>query len=236
MAKDGKTFEEWLDRARIPRQHRSAVKLAVLQAAFAFLEQTGNDYASRRIAAHFLLNCGLELKLAQVARLVGVTRPTASRQNKLSSRQVVREIQHRLSGRPHGKLLGRYAGPIAQFLITRPDASRDDLLDFIDSTWHIRVSLSALHNYLKKYGLDRQSLDEAAPAVPPHPAHDERALLEVLDHPPQPGLPIVARPHDFFLAIPPTPAHSCCSPRSSAGGGSRRTASPMNMTPCNADS
>jgi len=45
------------------------------------------------------LNCQLGLKLAQVARLVDVTRPTASRQNKLSSREVVREIQQQLHGK-----------------------------------------------------------------------------------------------------------------------------------------
>jgi hypothetical protein len=213
MAKDGETFEQWLDRGRLPRRHRSAAKLAVLQAAFTFLQRAGQDYASRRIVAHFLIKCGLELKLAQVARLVGVTRPTASRQNKLSSRHVVREIQHRLSGRPYGKLLGRYAGPIAQFLITRRDASRDDLLDFIESTWNIRVSLTSLHSYLNKYGLDRQSLREAAPAVPPHPADDERTLVEVLDAPPTSGMPLPYPSGDFFLGRPPTPARSCCSPK-----------------------
>ena len=135
-------------------------------------------------SAHFLLNCQSGLKLAQVARLVGVTRPTASRQNKISSRQVVREIQHRLSGRPYGKLLPRYAGPIAQFLVTHPDANRDDLLDFIEGTWNVRISLTALHNFLKKYGLDRQSLGRGCHhGEPPHPADDERELLKVLEQP-----------------------------------------------------
>ena len=98
MAMDGKPFEQWLERAKIPRRMQTPERRAVLQAAFAFLGQAGQDYASRRMVAHFLLRCQLELKVAQVARLVGVTRPTASRQNRLSSRQVVHEIQHRLSG------------------------------------------------------------------------------------------------------------------------------------------
>lgn len=209
MATDGEAFEEWLDEARIPWRYRTSEQLPVLRAAFAFLQHAGSDYASRRIVAHFLLNCQLGLKLAQVARLVGVTRPTASRQNKLSSRQVVREIQHRLSGRPYGKLLPRYAGPIAQFLVTHPQANRDDLVDFIESTWNLRVSLTALHNFLKKYGLDRKSLVEATPAELFHPASDERALLKVLDQPPVSGLPVATPPDDFFLATPPTPAPSC---------------------------
>jgi len=93
MSKDGPAFAQWLDEARIPQTRRTPHQLAVLKATFAFLQQAGKDYASRRIVAHFLLNCQLGLKLAQVARLVDITRPTASRQNKLSSREIVREIQ-----------------------------------------------------------------------------------------------------------------------------------------------
>ena len=111
MAKDGEAFAQWLDEARIPQTKRTPHQLAILKATFAFLQQAGRDYASRRLVAHFLLNCQLDLKLAHVARLVDITRPTASRQNKLSSREVVREIQHQLAGRPYGKLLPRYAGP-----------------------------------------------------------------------------------------------------------------------------
>jgi hypothetical protein len=208
-ATDGERFEHWLDEAKIPLTKRSPEQLAVLRAAFVFLEKTGEDYASRRIVAHFLLHSQLGLKLAQVARLVGVTRPTASRQNNLSSRQVVREIQHRLSGRPYGKLLPRYAGPIAHFLVTHPDASRDDLLDFIETTWNIRVGLTALHRFLQKYGLDRQSLDDAARPKPPHPAMDEQTLVEVLDKPPVSGLPVPRPPDDsFFLATPRMPVPS----------------------------
>ena len=223
---DGEGFEQWLDESKIPRTKRSPEQLAVLRAAFVFLQQAGRDYASRRIVAHFLLHSQLGLKLAQVARLVGVTRPTASRQKKLSSRQVVREIQHRLSGRPYGKLLPRYAGPIAQFLVTHTDASRDDLLDFIETTWNIRVGLTALHRFLNKYGLDRQSLHDAAPAEPPHPATEERTLLEVLDEPSACGLPVPRPAEDFFLARPPMPAPSSCFPKCSAGGTSPSSASP----------
>ena len=203
MSKDGEGFEQWLDEAKIPRRYHAPEQLAVLRAAYAFLQHAGRDYASRRIIAHFLLNCQLGLKLAQVARLVGITRPTASRQNNLSSRQVIREIQHRLSGRPYGKLLPRYAGPIVQFLVTHPQAHRDDLLDFIETTWSIRVSLTALHRFLKKYGLDRQSLREAKSPEPTHPATDERTLLPALNQPPVSGLPVPLPPDNFFLGAHP---------------------------------
>jgi hypothetical protein len=227
MATDGGSFEQWLDRARIPQRMRTPERRAVLQAALAFLGQAGQDYASRRIVAHFLLHCKLDLKLAQVARLIGFTRPTASRQKRLSSRQVVGEIQHRLSGRPYGKLLPRYAGPIAQFLLSHPDASREDLVDFVEKTWSVRVGLTALHNFLKKYGLDRQSLDQSTPDEPPHVVTDEAALLKVLDQPPVSGLPVPRPPDDFFLPIPNMPVPSSCSPKCSAGGTLPKRVSPM---------
>jgi hypothetical protein len=236
MAKDGDAFLQWLDEAKIPQTKRAPHQLAVLKAAFAFLQQAGRDYASRRLVAHFLLKCQLGLKLAQVGRLVGVTRPTASRQHKLSSRQVVREIQHKLSGRPYGKLLPRYAGPIAHFLVTHPEATRDDVVDYIESTWNIRVSPRALHNFLKKYGLDRGSLVETAPAEPPHPATDEQTLVEILHDPPTAGLPVPHVPNDFFLARRNTPAPSSCYLKCSAGGRSLSSASVMNMARCSAAS
>ena len=236
MARDGEALAQWLDEAKIPHTKRTPDQVAVLRAAFAFLQQAGSDYASRRLVAHFLLNCDLDLKLAQVARLVGITRPTASRHNTLSSREVVREVQHQLAGRPYGKLLPRYAGPVAQFLLTHGDASRDDVLEFIENTWNIRVGRTALHEFLKKYGLDRESLDEPTSDEPPHPATDEATLLEALQEPPTPGLPVPQVPDEFFLATHNTRVPSCCSRKSSAGGTSLSNASPMSTAHCSVDS
>lgn len=227
MAKDGDALAQWLDEAKIPQTKRSPDRMAVFEAAYAFLQQTGGDYASRRILAHFLFNSDLGLKLAQIGRLVGVRRPTASRQNGLSSREVVREIQHQLAGRPYGKLLPRYAGPIAQFLVTHADASRDDVLDFIENTWNIRVGRTALYEFLKKYGLDRASLDAVQSAEPPDPVTDEQALTELLQDPPLSGSPLAQVPEDFFLAKRNTLALSSCSRKCSAGGTLPSDASPM---------
>jgi hypothetical protein len=227
MVTEGQTLEEWLEGARLPQRRLSLEQLAVLRAAFEFLQHCGRDYASLRIMAHFLLHCQLGLKLAQVARLVGFTRPTAWRQKKLSSREVIREVQHRLSGRPYGKLLPRYAGPIAEFLVTHPEASRSDVLDFIERTWQIHVSRTALHHFLKTYGLDRASRTAAkAEGVVEDPARLEKPLIEVLTQPTAPGCPLPALPEEFFLATPSTPAPSCYSPRCFAGGRSPRSASP----------
>ena len=236
MSMDGHAFAHWLDEARIPQSKRAPHQLAVLKAAFDFLQQAGSDYASRRLVAHFLLNCQLDLKVAQVARLVDVTRPAVSRQQGLSSRDVVREIQQRLAGRPYGKLLPRYAGPVAHFLATHPDASRNDVLDFIQTTWNIRVSRIALHNFLKKYGLDRKSLEEASSGEPPHPATDERELVRVLQEPPVSGLPIPQVPEAFFLETPNTPVPSCCSRKFFTGGKSPGNVSRMITARCSADS
>lgn len=209
MATDGEAFDQWVQKAKFRPRLMSPKHLAVLQAAFAFLQLAGSDYASKRIVAHFLLHSQLGWKIAQIARLLGVSRPAASRQKQLSSRQVVREIQHRLSGRPYGKLLPRYAGPVAQFLLTNENATRDDVLDFIEATWNVRVSLTALYDFLKKYGLDRPSLEQAMPAQPPSPHEDERALIQVLEKPPASGLMLPPLSPEFFLDTPRMPAPSC---------------------------
>jgi hypothetical protein len=128
-----------------------------------------------------------------------------------------------MDGRPYGKLLPRYAGPIAGFLPGHPDASRHDTLDFIDRTFGVRVSTVALSKFLKKYGLDaatrRASMTPATPASPPK-------VPEALPvpRPPAtpagsvpPGVPFVARGQPVPTPAPPfssparsTRAPSCC--------------------------
>ena len=100
----------------------------------------GTDYYSIRLLSHFLVNCQSGLKLAQIARLLGINRWTASSHQGLSSIGVVQGAHHRAAGRSHGKLLPRYAGPVAQFLVDNPKASRYDLLAFITRTWGVSVS------------------------------------------------------------------------------------------------
>jgi hypothetical protein len=211
MAKDGDTFECWLDRARIPQSRLSPERLAVLRAVFAFLDFCGRDYVSMRIIGHFLVHCGIGLKVSQVARLVGVSRNSASRQSNLSSREVVREIQHRLSGRPYGKLLPRYAGPIAEFVLTHADATRMDVLDFIERTWRVKVSIVALHKFMKKFGLDRAS--RLAVTTETDPANKEQALIEIVGEPPVPARSLPIPSEDFFSDTLASPALSCCCPK-----------------------
>jgi hypothetical protein len=210
------TFDAWLDAAQLKVRLLTAAQLAVLRSAFDFLQSQGSDYYSRRLLSHFLLHSGLGLKVAQTARLVGFSRSAASRQQDLSSKEVVQAVHHRLAGRPHGKLLPRYAGPVAQFLAEHPDATHYDTRDFIARTWKVGVSLVALHFFLKKYGLDVAS--RRAPATPPVAPADaspapESATVTIPNPTPTPvaaaGQAVPVPAQHFFLHPPTTPGPSC---------------------------
>src|SRR5271166_1162612 len=164
-ATDG-AFAQWLSQSQIAADRLTAEQCGLLQGAFAFRQRCGDDYYSSRVLSHFLLHCNSELKVAQIARLVGFSRPTASHQQGVSSKEVIQAAHHRMAGRPHGKLLPRYAGPIAEFMLTHADATRYDILDFIDRTWGVRVSTVALHHFCKKFGLDRATRAQAAASQP----------------------------------------------------------------------
>src|SRR5271155_303867 len=162
-------FCQWLSQAQIAADRLTAEQRGLLQCAFAFRQRCGDDYYSNRVLSHLLLHCNSGLKVAQIARLVGISRPTASHQQGVSSKEVIQAAHHRMAGRPHGKLLPRYAGPIAAFMLTHADATRYDILDFIQRTWDVRVSMVALHHFCKKFGLDRAT---RAQATAPQPSPD----------------------------------------------------------------
>src|SRR4051794_22778817 len=110
MAAATETLAGWLEEAEVSLQRLTAPQQAVLEAAFRFRQRLGWDYYSRRLLGHFLLHCGCGLKVAAIARLLGISRPTASAQQEMPSKEVIQQAHHRLEGRPHGKLLPRYAG------------------------------------------------------------------------------------------------------------------------------
>ena len=109
----------WLAQAQIAAGRLTAEQRGLLQAAFAFRQRCGDDYYSSRLLSHFLLHCDSGLKVAQIARLVGISRPTASHQQGISSRDAIQAAHHRLAG-PDRELEGqvslvdRQAQPIAQ--------------------------------------------------------------------------------------------------------------------------
>jgi hypothetical protein len=171
-------FAAWLAQADIPATRRTPQLDALLQAVFHFRQRQGSDYYSTRLLSHFLLHSNCGLKVAQIARLVGIARPTASKQQGMSSKAAIRQAHHRMDGRAHGKLLPRYAGPIASFLHSHPKASQAEQIDFIAQTFGVCVSRIALYKFLKKYGLHK--LSAAAQAAPSaSPASDLATTLPV---------------------------------------------------------
>ena len=212
VTRDGR-FATWLSQAGLHKEALTPDQVGVLKAVGHFRENCGDDYYSTRILSHFLLHANSGLKVAQIARLLKVSRPTASRQQGLSSKEAIQSAHHRMAGRPYGKLLPRYAGPIAEFIVTHPEASRYDLLDFIERTWEIRVSKVALHRFLKKYGLDRAgltpapaaSVDTAAEAAPSAVPTQPMVIV--------PGEPVPEPPPPFSWQRPSMPVLSCCCPR-----------------------
>jgi hypothetical protein len=171
-------FTAWLAQADIPATRRTPQLDALLQAVFHFRQQQGSDYYSTRLLSHFLLHSNCGLKVAQIARLVGIARPTASKQQGMTSKAAIRQAHHRMDGRAHGKLLPRYAGAIASFLVGHPKASQTELIDFVAATFGVRVSRIALYKFLKKYGLHKLSAS-AQPAPPANLDSDLAATLPV---------------------------------------------------------
>lgn len=239
MAADTATFADWLSAARVPEDRLTPAQRHVLEAAFRFRQRCGSDYYSTRLLSHLLLHGHTGLKVAQIARLLGLSRSAASAQQGLSSKEVIQAAHHRLAGRAHGKLLPRFAGPVAKFLLERPRASRYDLLDFVQRTWDVRVTRQALHKFLKKYGLDQAGPGAAASdpggAAPGRPtaaaaastAATVRALPTAVVGSAAVLLPVPLPPREFFSRPPSTPAPSSCCPPPSAGsarpGGASRT-------------
>jgi hypothetical protein len=216
MSAEGAEFARWLAEAAVPQATLTTAQHAVLQAAWDFLHRCGRDYYSVRLLSHFLLHCQLGLPVACIARLLRLSRSAASAQQGLSSKEVVQAAHHRLRGRSHGKLLPRFAGPIAHFVHQHPDATRWDLLDFIRDTFGVSVSRMALHHFLKKYGLEGSTpvltvlkpstAAPAEPTVPPPTPAPATPLAETTHNQPLPAQPATPPPAvqplppgDFFL-------------------------------------
>jgi|SRR5262245_420925 len=200
MASATADFASWIEQADIPQSRLTPQVLTLLGAVYRFRQSRGCDYYSNRLLSHFLLHCDCGLKVAQVARLVGVSRPHASAQQGASSKDVIRLAHHRLRGRPHGKLLPRFAGPIAGFLLGHPDSTRAELLDFIEANFSVRVSRIALYKFLKKFGLD-QVPGPAQPEAPAGTTHDTS-----VPGPPQAPTAVAASAAPPELPVPPPAA------------------------------
>jgi transposase len=193
MTATDNTYTQWLSQAQIVEERLTAEQRGLLQAAFAFRQRCGDDYYSNRLLSHFLLHCNSGFKVVQIARLLGLSRSTASHQQGVSAKEAIQAAHHRMAGRSHGKLLPRYAGPIAEFILTHADATRYDLLDFIERTWGVRVSTVALHHFCKKFGLDRATRAEAT-APRPSAGHTPAEPRPVATVPPSQPVPLPPPP------------------------------------------
>jgi hypothetical protein len=232
VAKTLNPFDAWLAEAQIAGSRLTPEQRGLLQYVFQFRQQQGTDYYSNRLLSHFLLHCQCGLKVAQIARLTNFSRQTASGQQELSSKEAIQQAHHRMDGRPYGKLLPRYAGPIAGYVFSNPAATRADLIDFIDRTFGVRVSRIALYHFLKKFGLDQPpGSAEVAACTPAQPSSDSadvaaRTLDQspadsrvggVLERLPQnipelpPGQPIPSSPPPFSSLAHNTPGPSSSS-------------------------
>lgn len=207
MATTDPTFTQWLTQAGIAAERLTVQQAAIVQAAFCYRQQVGTDYYANHLLSHFLLHSGSGLAVAQIARLVGISRPTASRQQRHSAKATIQQARHRMDGRPYGKLLPRYAGPIVEFLCQHPDATRVDLIDFINATFGVRVSRVALYKFLKKYGLDQ--VGTTAPNTVPATV---LATLQAATPPPVPPAVLSAA----TPAVPPAPPFCSDAPTSRA--------------------
>ena len=211
VAKAPDPFGAWLAQAQIPESRLTAEQRGLLQYVFQFRQQNGTDYYSNRLLSHFLLHCACGLKVAQIARLTDFSRQTASGQQDLSSKEAIQQAHHRMDGRPYGKLLPRYAGPIAGYVFAHPKATRTDLIDFIDRTFGVRVSRIALYHFLKKFGLDQPPGSTDTPALLPAPSSSD-SLPSVASERPPPNIPELPAGRSIPSPPPPFSAHARNTP------------------------
>ena len=102
MATTDGAFSRWLTQAGVAADRLTVEQTTVLQAAFGFRQQAGTDYYSTRLLGHFLLHCDAGIRVADIARLLAISRPTASRQQGLTSKEVV-QAAHHLPGAPRAR-------------------------------------------------------------------------------------------------------------------------------------
>jgi hypothetical protein len=207
-------FGVWLAQAQIPDSRLTPELRGLLQYVFRFRQQKGTDYYSNRLLSHFLLHCQCGLKVAQIARLTDFSRQTASGQQDLSSKEAVQQAHHRMDGRPYGKLLPRYAGPIAGYIFSNPSATRADLIDFIDRTFGVRVSRIALYHFLKKFGLDEPPGSKDTSDPPPAESFDS-SQNGVLERLPQ-NIPELPAGQPIPSPAPPFSPHARNTPERSS--------------------
>jgi len=169
-ATDG-AFAQWLSQAQIAEHRLTAEQRGLLLSAFAFRHTAATIIIP---AVCSVISCSTATPDSKSPRSLAWS-ASAGRRHRINRRLVQGSGPGGAPphGRPaHGKLTAALSGPIAEFILTHADATRYDVLDFIERTWGFRVSTVALHHFCKKFGLDRATRTEATaePAQPQHRA------------------------------------------------------------------
>ena len=146
----------------------TAEQRGLLQAAFAFRHRCGEDYYSSRLLSHFPAALRVWTQ-GRTDRSLGRRQPAHSlaAARNLFQRGGASSAATAWPVGPTANCCRGFAGPIAEFILTHADASRFDILDFIEhSPGAMRVSTVALHHFCKKFGLDRATRAEATAPQP----------------------------------------------------------------------
>jgi len=100
-------------------------------------------------------------------------------------------------GGPTASCCQRYAGPIAEFILTHADATRYDILDFIPvKTWGVRVSTVALAPLQQEVRPPISATRAAGDGRAPSAGHTPAVPRPVETVPPSQPVPLAASP--FF--------------------------------------
>jgi len=95
-------------------------------------------------------------------------------------------------------------------MLTHVDATRYDIIEFIQRTWNEHVSTVALHHFCKKFGLDRGARAEAKSAQPSrnHATGDDTGSAGAATRPLEVMPSVTASPPPFSRCGPSTRARS----------------------------
>ena len=134
----------------------------LLEAAVRFVAIIAAQPILLRVAAFFLLHCGMDLTPAQVGAAVGRTDRAMRTVRALGAHDVLDSIWAELGRHRQPKLHPEHAGPIAKYLVDHPRCTQPEVAEFIAAELSIVVDTQTLRRFLEAYGLDVLRRDRAA--------------------------------------------------------------------------
>lgn len=139
--------EDVMERATGPQR-------ILLEAAVRFVAVIAEQPILLRVAAFFLLHCGMGLTAAQVGAAVGRTDRAMRTVRALGAREMLDSIWAELGRHRQAKLRPEHAGPIAKYLVDHPGCTQPEVTHFIAAELSIVVDTQTLRRFLDAYGLD----------------------------------------------------------------------------------